>query len=1395
MSIIIRNNLDDDSDTNKNTSNISFLSKMSEIQSSNSRVLLKEKTCSDINSIKNRNKTKKIFSKFKIEQIKSNQSPKFKKNFTKYSAFRRRSNKYRSNSIISPKMEKYFTMKTLEKNIQQKIIDISFKIEKESNFLREKSNKMNVSLFIKKKLGLESDNEGSSFSKNNVAFRGNEKNKSFSQRKIFVDTSLTAAGEDIVQDTSLVSTKFRKKRKKKDKYRVLLKKKIVYDSFDSDEAEELDLFFISPNNPFILIIDSLIILSTFFNSVYFPFYLSKIKCFCSPMKLYIKIIYYFIDLLYIIDLIIGFFRAYLDFQFQLIKNNIKIVKHYLKNGFFMDFIQAIPFFSYMNAICKKSVDYNNCNFNIKSTQMILILCCAIKLLKLFKVLNIKRNSIFYKVNIFVSKQDFTEKILNFIIYFGVCIFSFYSFISFHIFIGQHSYPNWIIKSNSQDKSLLLLYLTSFYYLITTMTTVGYGDIVCGSFTEIIFQLVLLSAGISVYSFVVSSLGNYVKNESHASMKFDRDEAILEEIRISYPNMPFKLYNQIFHHLIARKIRQQHCDSNILISSLPYSLKNQVLLAMYQPIIKNFKIFKGYQNTDFTLRLLTNFIPLFSRKNALLIHEGQLIESIIFVKEGRLSLEASISIDEPSKSVIQYLNKNFIDINEDVIIISSYDTSFGASKFNQKNYQNYMNKAKMELDTVINYKNKTNLQSSINESNIGKELGKWDLGGELFEESNYQFINIISISKNESFGSVYMFLSKPSPLSLRVKTKKAELLLLRKTDASDISKRYPNIWAKFFKKAYLNMLSIKTITFHKIKHYWKNLGKELFNMKIFKKEKMEESIEDNNIKNNNINNNKENNKKENNIIENKNKHPEKKNQIISIKECSNTNGNSGLNTNFHNNNLFLNNKMINQLSFNNLTFKNTDINNNNYISFGKETNISKRVSSNKNSNNNSNKVKNKGIKNRNSYSYTTHINIDEGLDEKKNNNSRLSGGAFLFKNKTSYNNKVSSLFTSKIRSTIFSKKKVSTQIRNRSIQNLRIDFIKKLNKKIKKLKKSKNYYKNLCKKIFTQPQNPINEINDSNKNNEIIENEENISNNQFNDIGSFDKNLFAQKLNIINKENKMDKIIPDISISKSSNESTSLSKSKIFNEEDLSITSVIKFMFNSKYRNLDKYTLGEYSKNRNLRKNTLKFIQFYMINFPKRKKENLYETIFSSIKSFNSSSIDHELSPSSGGFSHNYKINFHKKDSMSLTKVYSKRKSININEKQYSIIYDEIKNKFNLVKQYQSNFSNSKGSKKQRVTKKKSMQSIENIKNQHTNDNNYLKKPTKSLFSMSKSLSKSGRQNNETLNEWENDINFKTRISKDMEIFKNSCRVNTLEENINRKILNNNNNNNNKNNNK
>ena len=69
----------------------------------------------------------------------------------------------------------------------------------------------------------------------------------------------------------------------------------------------------------------------------------------------------------------------------------------------------------------------------------------------------------------------------------------------------------------------------------------------------------------------------------------------------------------------------------------------------------------------------------------------------------------------------------------------------------------------------------------------------------------------------------MFLQKPSPLSLRVKSKYSELFLLRKHEAMQISKAYPNVWKKIYRKSYHNMKSIKKLTKRIVIHYCNNYG--------------------------------------------------------------------------------------------------------------------------------------------------------------------------------------------------------------------------------------------------------------------------------------------------------------------------------------------------------------------------------------------------------------------------------------------------------------------------------------------------------------------------------------------------------------------------------------------
>ena len=64
----------------------------------------------------------------------------------------------------------------------------------------------------------------------------------------------------------------------------------------------------------------------------------------------------------------------------------------------------------------------------------------------------------------------------------------------------------------------------------------------------------------------------------------------------------------------------------------------------------------------------------------------------------------------------------------------------------------------------------------------------------------------------------MFLRRPSPLSLKVKSKFAELYLLPKKDVFSIAKNYNNIWSKIHKIDFHNMVSIKHQAFNILNKY-------------------------------------------------------------------------------------------------------------------------------------------------------------------------------------------------------------------------------------------------------------------------------------------------------------------------------------------------------------------------------------------------------------------------------------------------------------------------------------------------------------------------------------------------------------------------------------------------
>ena len=589
---------------------------------------------------------------------------------------------------------------------------------------------------------------------------------------------------------------------KENKYRFLLAKGHVYDSLDDDEEfdeEEINSCYLEPNSILLYIMDSITFISSQIMMIYFPICLAKRKFFCQNLNKE-EFIFYSIDIIYILDIIINFYRSYYNYNEILIKNNMLICLHYFKTWLLIDLISAIPFYSIIKSNETKCLggniynDYklsnsgkhsNYYNTNIQNIHYLITFLKILKSIKAFKhnLAAKKIKKYFFDIDYFYDWGSVFLYTFFFFIFlnFGACFF---------IFIGRNSINSWIFLNGLEEENFICIYLGAIHYLIETVTTVGYGDVIGKSIKEICFQVIMLIAGTCIYSWLISSVSNYVKKMNEKNIKYEEKIQILEEIKLNNPNFTEELYDKILRLLHYRKYHEEETEKNIVLNSIPNSLKNLLVIEMYKSFINGFLFFKGIENREFIVQIISKLKPVLGIKGEVLIQEGEFIEDIIFVKNGVLSLEIWIDLNFPKNSIEDYL------------------IEYGF--FNDSEIK--------KLKKDINNKEKsTFLPSSLGDNyntiteNTNFNKFYYFKKDRIILEEHKKKIKVLNIRKNQHFGDVYMFLNKKSPLFVRVKSNKADLLLLKKLDALKISSNYPNIWKNILKKPLENTKIINNLT--------------------------------------------------------------------------------------------------------------------------------------------------------------------------------------------------------------------------------------------------------------------------------------------------------------------------------------------------------------------------------------------------------------------------------------------------------------------------------------------------------------------------------------------------------------------------------------------------------
>jgi len=180
---------------------------------------------------------------------------------------------------------------------------------------------------------------------------------------------------------------------------------------------------------------------------------------------------YLIDLFFVADIFVTFFTP-LFINDQLIKSHKRIAIDYLKFWFWLDVFSVIPL----------EILMSNLNPGIGFIDSITREPRIYKLFKIVKLtrtlrLRKKRETIFSKFFRHLGGgEKFILSILPFY-FFVICAAHIGCCVWYYLALNSSDRNTWIYRYGYNGEPTVDLYIASLYYIYTTLTTTGYGDIV------------------------------------------------------------------------------------------------------------------------------------------------------------------------------------------------------------------------------------------------------------------------------------------------------------------------------------------------------------------------------------------------------------------------------------------------------------------------------------------------------------------------------------------------------------------------------------------------------------------------------------------------------------------------------------------------------------------------------------------------------------------------------------------------------------------------------------------------------------------------------------------------------------------------------------------------------
>lgn len=366
------------------------------------------------------------------------------------------------------------------------------------------------------------------------------------------------------------------------------------------------------------------------------------------------------DIIFGADLLMNFRTSFIDSDGSINTIPTYIASNYLRGWFTVDFLSTAP----IDRIIEASVPDNAEARMLKLARFARLfrLMKLTRMLKLFKLMDMAESSV--KVSPFAIRLGGLLINVAFLAHMVACFWHW--IVSFTPYTdacesgqlkctGANSPTSWLANLDDvYDGTDAQKYLAALYWVFTTMTTVGYGDITPTNNIERIFAVAVMIFGATVFGYIVGSVAEMASQGQH---KPATESLMMLRHYCEEQSLPQHILRSVRQHYEFFHQQNSPYDYEAeLLSKMPPPLRKEVTVYIHEHLFRSLALFRQPQPTWLEAMLVRMLEPQAYNAGELIMHprEARLPHELYFIHDG--SCEAylftpghTVGIVHPSKA--------------------------------------------------------------------------------------------------------------------------------------------------------------------------------------------------------------------------------------------------------------------------------------------------------------------------------------------------------------------------------------------------------------------------------------------------------------------------------------------------------------------------------------------------------------------------------------------------------------------------------------------------------------------------------------------------------------------------------------------------------------------------